>query len=804
VARTNGRSEEHVPAWPHRLKQALPWISGGLSALVLGAGLAVLITRKEATPSSVTCAVDDGIMAVELAADGLTVSLRRREGGVIEVDGVPCRDATVTSVDTIRVTGDGGGQTVRLDLGGGPFAPGATGEPGGSPEIEIEVILGEGDDALVVEGGPEDDAIAAGAAGVNLDATEEPPDVDVTLRGVDRLAVHGGPGADELSGAGAAGTDAAFGQGVTLEGEDGDDLLRGSTGPDVLRGGDDRDRLGGGEGDDRLEGGAGADSLEGGAGQDTLEGGAGADVLRGGVGDDVESGGPGDERFDQGALPDGADRLAGGPGTDAVSYSGRGGPLRVSTDGSPGDGEEDEGDDVEADVEVVLGGAGADLLTGSAGRNVLEGGPGDDRLRGGDGDDRLESGPGDDRLEGGPGGDVLRGGRGDDLADFAASEARVEADLAAGTAADGEGGRDRLAGIETLLGGTAGDVLEGDEGDNRIRGGPGADRLAGGAGNDILAGGPGDDTVEGGPGDDTLEGGPGDDELDGGAGEDTASYRSASSPVLADLAGATASDGQGGADEVSAIDNLTGGPGNDELSGDGSTNVLEGGPGDDVLAGRGGDDFLRGGPGSDQADHADAAGAVQADLAAGSSEDGDGGTDRLGGIENLGGGPDDDELRGDDRSNVLVGGDGADLLFGGGGDDALDGALGDDTLVGGPGRDRLNGNAGRDLIRFDGAAGSVEVDLPARRVLDDGSGAEDTILAVEDVTGTGGADVLRGDDRDNRLIGGRGDDRLFGSGGEDRLGGGRGDDRLDGGPGVDVCRGGPGSDTFSRCEVEVD
>lgn len=69
--------------------------------------------------------------------------------------------------------------------------------------------------------------------------------------------------------------------GLTLEGSNGDDVLRGGAGDDTLHGG---------AGNDSLSGGGGADILYGGAGDDTLDGGGAPDgqfdVLDGGAGDD--------------------------------------------------------------------------------------------------------------------------------------------------------------------------------------------------------------------------------------------------------------------------------------------------------------------------------------------------------------------------------------------------------------------------------------------------------------------------------------------------------------------------------------
>ncbi|MBC8507306.1 MAG: hypothetical protein H8D34_20775, partial [Chloroflexi bacterium] len=77
--------------------------------------------------------------------------------------------------------------------------------------------------------------------------------------------------------------------------------------------------------------------------------------------------------------------------------------------------------------------------------------------------------------------------------------------------------------------------------------------------------------------------------LDGGDGLDLLSYSPypAAAPVVVDLSANTATDIGG---LVSNIENLTGGSGDDDLSGDAANNILTGGPGDDDLTGRAGDD----------------------------------------------------------------------------------------------------------------------------------------------------------------------------------------------------------------------
>jgi hypothetical protein len=110
---------------------------------------------------------------------------------------------------------------------------------------------------------------------------------------------------------------------------------------------------------------------------------------------------------------------------------------------------------------------------------------------------------------------------------------------AAGETIDGWANPDCVvggAGDDVLRGDTGDDVVLGQDGDDLLEGGNGHDRLFGGAGNDVLrdssdghgdetgrdllVGGDGDDVLEGGSGDDVLIGGPGWDRFDGGKGRD--------------------------------------------------------------------------------------------------------------------------------------------------------------------------------------------------------------------------------------------------------------------------------------------
>lgn len=137
-------------------------------------------------------------------------------------------------------------------------------------------------------------------------------------------------------------------------------------------------------------------------------------------------------------------------------------------------------------------------------------------------------------------------------------------------------------------------------GSKTIVGGPGSQSINGGADNDNLSGGEGDDLLtDGGDGDNSAVPTGGTDVLDGGPGEDFAAYsRSGSTPLSLSLDG-VANDGQAGeADNLLNIEDVTGGEGDDTITGNASANSLLGLQGKDTISGLGGNDQLGGDFGS--------------------------------------------------------------------------------------------------------------------------------------------------------------------------------------------------------------
>jgi Ca2+-binding RTX toxin-like protein len=201
------------------------------------------------------------------------------------------------------------------------------------------------------------------------------------------------------------------------------------------------------------------------------------------------------------------------------------------------DGAASEGDTINDDVEIVLGGKGNDTLSAfwavcSDGATVptvkctLKGNEGDDSLIGSSHNDLIDGGAGNDMLQGGLGDDTLIGGAGIDTVSYADRTNAVKVSLDATRlwtpGQNGETGENDsiAADIENLTGGAGNDFLRGSSGNNIIRGGAGNDTIEGGAGNDSLYGDAGADLLYGGAGNDMLVGGAGADTLVGGDGDD--------------------------------------------------------------------------------------------------------------------------------------------------------------------------------------------------------------------------------------------------------------------------------------------
>jgi Ca2+-binding RTX toxin-like protein len=208
------------------------------------------------------------------------------------------------------------------------------------------------------------------------------------------------------------------------------------------------------------------------------------------------------------------------------------------------------------------------------------------------------------------------------------------------------------------------------QGNDTFVGGGFTDQVLGGLGSDDLAGAGGDDRFYAIDND-------GNDDIDGGAGIDSYDASAVTLPVNVNLTTGLARSG-GNTDDLTGIERVLGGLGNDSLTGDKLANTLSGNDGNDTLIGNAGNDRL------------------------------------IGSIGN-------DSLSGGDGNDRLVGNEGRDALSGGAGDDVLNGGLDVDAMTGGTGADRFLWTDYEDFIAVSGGidritdfvAGQDTIDLSA-------------------------------------------------------------------------------------------
>ncbi|MGX9353399.1 calcium-binding protein (plasmid) [Shimia sp. W99] len=126
-----------------------------------------------------------------------------------------------------------------------------------------------------------------------------------------------------------------------------------------------------------------------------------------------------------------------------------------------------------------------------------------------------------------------------------------------------------------------------------------------------------------------------------------------------------------------------------------------------------------------------------------------------------------DALRGDDTGNTLTGLDGHNTLLGG---------PGADWLTPGSGSDSVDGGVGMDTVSFVDLAQGASIDLMAGTATSGGD--TDTLVNVENITGSIFGDFIRGNASDNHIRGLGDYDWLVGSEGSDTFDGGNGRDMI--------------------------
>ncbi|MDB5469060.1 MAG: outer rane adhesin like protein [Caulobacter sp.] len=400
------------------------------------------------------------------------------------------------------------------------------------------------------------------------------------------------------------------------------------------------------------------------------------------------------------------------------------------------------------------------ISTGDGADTVRAGDRGNDVL-GGAGNDMLVGGKLDDWLFGGDGNDVLFAGNASNIT-FSQSDGTAEA---AAVAADGGNGN----------------LLDGDDGDDRIYGGQGSDWLRGGDGVDHLVGGAGGDVIEGGVGNDAGPGGEA--RLLGGAGADQYifGYGDGQDVILDQDASVATTVGDISSQINTIKTQAAAGYDVRNWSGHGAYLI------DGSIVG--GEDAIAFGTGVTLEDVTiKRSGTTQSpgnDLIILLTRKNSSGVDvptgdqltiknwfvtanRIEYMRFANG----DEFRIADITTFIVGTGGSDVIIGTSGTDFVYGGAGNDVIHALQGKDFISGGLGNDMVT--------------------GDSDEDLVL------GGLGNDMAGGGGGNDTVLGDQGDDTVYGGAGSDIVSGGRGNDTVHGGAGDDIVlfKRGDGRDTL--------
>ena len=654
--------------------------------------------------------------------------------------GVVITDSSITGLAPAEITyGATGGNYKRLfDSATGTFSSGVEISAGTGLVPKIigfypAPVFGPSGNIIAIQSTRNDPGVIevttvnAGAGDDTVTITE--PEIGGQVQPHRYLVVHGQTGMDTIDAT-------ATSEGVTVFGDEDDDLIRGGAGDDVILGGAAGDVISAEFGNNIILGDAGEANLNNADSNDIFT----TNPSVGGV-DRITGGG------------DGANIILGGTGEDTITAP-VGNNIILGDNGEVNLNNPDSNDifTTEPDiggVDTIIGGDGANIILGGVLGDFITGGIGNEVILGDNGRvtrgannvvTRIETGDADgttggvDEIDGGDGDDVILGGAQGDL---------ISASLGANIIL-GDNGEVNLNSAtndvfttEPSIGGV--DIITGGDGDNILLGGTASDDVRGGADNDIILGdtglldyavdadpeidlitvtdptigdadfflgNDGDDIIIGGTGEDFISGGLGDDILFGDHGELTFASPPTPAPIFI------------GPNDGNGDDVIHGDAGDDTIFGGSGEDWMFGEQGNDAMFGMGGRDVMLGDAGTfawtpDGAGglHLDVfladVGAVTQTVDLGGTPltdpanpyaaavlgsdivivDEESGTARLvnrieGGNDTLEGGADGDFLFGQGGNDTLVGDSGADYMEGNAGDDTLLGGDEDDILVG--------------------------------------------------------------------------------------------------------------------------
>lgn len=438
-----------------------------------------------------------------------------------------------------------------------------------------------------------------------------------------------------------------------------------------------------------------------------------------------------------------------------------------------------------AAVDGAIGSALNDTLDGSAKTTnvVLEGNGGNDTLKGGSGNDWLKGGAGSDILSGGAGNDTIIIDAEDNIANVTGGDGF---DTLIIDSLVGKSVSLAARGFEAAVGGRGNDyittaanvrvIIYGEDGDDTVYGYNLADYIDGGTGNDYLEGGRGNDAIIGGKGDDLLIGWQDDDiyVYSWGDGQDTIEDHHIDGLDLV----------WGGYDTIAFQEDISLEEIDAEVSG--SSLILglrrqADGAAIDTLGDRIKINYYY------ESDNA----VEYVQFLDGTKEDlrtwkiGTSGNDSLSGTSRMYGGRGNDTYTVDAATDIIVESRSAGTdtvnssitytlgtnvenltLTGTAVIDGIGNEL-DNILAGNSVANTLDGGDGIDTVSYANAGGAVSVDLSVTTAQMTGGSGNDTVLNVENLTGSNYNDTLRGNSVANILDGKAGADTMIGGAGND-------------------------------------
>ncbi len=524
--------------------------------------------------------------------------------------------------------------------------------------------------------------------------------------------------------------------------------------------------------------------LTGGAGADTIDGAGGADTIAAGAGNDIVS-----YRASEGSID-------GGSGTNTLLLqSAATVDLAATTDQTSGDGTTVTNFQA-VDAHLLSTGV---AISGTTGADSVLGGDGADTVHGLGGSDTISTGLGTDTIDYWGNEGSIDGGNGSDTlvmkAAYTVNLANV--DQTSGDAA-------AVSNMENIDASGLSSAIS-------ITGSGGANTLTGGSNGDWINGGGGTDVIDGGAGDDGIAYWGSEASIAGGSGNNTLYVWGVSNIDLSATTDQTTSDSTTvtGFSNVSAsglgtsisiigtsgTNSLTGGSAADTIDGGGGADSIDASSSNDTVYEYGTETTIDGGANVDTLILKAGTTVSAVNLTLSGSDQTTGDTVNVLNFEYLNASVSTvaTTVTGNGVSNIITTGSGDDSIRGGGGYDAISSGSGNDSvdyygsessIDGGTGTNTLVAKVGA-TINLNSTTDQTSGDTAVIKNFSSVDGSSLSSIQLLNITGTSGANTLRGGAATDTIDGGGGADVIAAGGGDDTIYGYGSETSIDGGTGND-------------------